>query len=91
MRHRSGYILVASSLVLAVLSCLAALEVTYATTAVQQLDQALVNRTLKGSRQPAITIRPKTETTAILPDGCESILSSITRSPLAQVARRCVS
>ena len=94
MRRGSGFILVASSLVLAVLSSVILVQVTSATPRVQQLDQASVNRTLKGDRQPAIASRAtpmKVEIPAVLPDGCEAILSVITRSPLAQIARRCVS
>jgi hypothetical protein len=91
MRRGSGYILVASSLVLALLSSVVLVEVTSATPRVQSLDQASVNRTLKGDRQAPVSSRAKTETQAVLPDGCESILSVITRSPLAQIARRCVS
>jgi len=94
MRRGSGFILVASSLVLAVLSSVILVQVTSATPRVQQLDQPSVNRTLKGDRQPAIASRAtpmKVEIPAVLPDGCEAILSVITRSPLAQIARRCVS
>ena len=94
MRRGSGFILVASSLVLAVLSSVILVQVTSATPRMQQLDQASVNRTLKGDRQPAIASRAtpmKVEIPAVLPDGCEAILSVITRSPLAQIARRCVS
>jgi len=94
MRRGSGFILVTSSLVLAVLSSVILVQVTSATPRMQQLDQASVNRTLKGDRQPAIASRAtpmKVEIPAVLPDGCEAILSVITRSPLAQIARRCVS
>jgi len=94
MRRGSGFILVASSLVLALLSSVILVQVTSATPRVQQLDRASVNRTLKGDRQPAIASRAtpmKVEIPAVLPDGCEAILSVITRSPLAQIARRCVS
>jgi len=79
---------------LAVLSSVILVQVTSATPRMQQLDQASVNRTLKGDRQPAIASRAtpmQVEIPAVLPDGCEAILSVITRSPLAQIARRCVS
>jgi hypothetical protein len=91
MRRGSGYILVASSAVLALLSSLIPVEVTSATPRVQQqLDQAL-NRALKGDRQRPEIAHARTAAPTVLPDGCESILSVITRSPLSGIARRCVS
>ena len=92
MRRGSGYILVASSAVLALLSSLILVEVTSATPRVQQqLDQASVNRALKGDRQRPEIAHARTAAPTVLPDGCESILSVITRSPLSGIARRCVS
>ncbi len=93
MRHRSGYIIVASSAALALLYCLVAVEVTPATARAPQIEPINVNRVLKGDRQPvANTVKPmKMPAQAVLPAGCEAIVSAIIRSPLAQVAGRCVS
>ena len=93
MRHRSGYIIVASSAALAMLYCLVGVEVTPATARAPQVDPINVNRVLKGDRQPvANSVKPmKTARPGRLPDGCEAIVSAIIRSPLAQVAGRCVS
>jgi hypothetical protein len=91
MLRRSSTLMVASSVVLAAFASVILVEVTSATPRVQQIDTASVNRTLKGDRQPAAVSRAKMETPAVLPDGCEPILSVITRSPLAKIARHCVS
>jgi len=91
MFRRSSTLMVASSVVLAALASVILVEVTSATPRVKQIETASVNRTLKGDRQPAGIDRAMMETPAILPDGCEPILSVITRSPLAKVARHCVS
>jgi len=91
MFRRSSTLLVASSVVLAALASVVLVEVTSATPRAQQIETASVNRILKGDRQPVGIGRANMETPAILPDGCEPILSVITRSPLAKVARHCVS
>jgi hypothetical protein len=92
MRHRSGYIIVASSAA-SVLYCLLAVETTPATARAPQFEPVNVNRVLKGDRQPVATsAKPmKMPTQAVLPAGCEAIVSAIIRSPLAQVAGRCIS
>jgi hypothetical protein len=94
MRHRSGYIIVASSAALAMLYCLLAVEVTPATARAPQFEPINVNRVLKGDRQPVTATRAtpvKVQASEKLPAGCEAIVSAIIRSPLAQVAGRCVS
>jgi hypothetical protein len=95
MLRRSGYIIVASSTALALLYCLLAVEVTPATArAPQQVEPANVNRVLKGDRLPVTASRAtpiKVQASEKLPAGCEAIVSAIIRSPLAQIAGRCVS
>jgi hypothetical protein len=91
MFRRSSTLMVASSVVLAALASVILVEVTSATPRVQQVETASVNRILKGDRQLVGIGRANMETPTILPDGCEPILSVITRSPLAKVARHCVS
>jgi hypothetical protein len=93
MRHRSGYIIVATSAALAMLYCLLGVEVTPATARAPQFEPINVNRVLKGDRLPVtISAKPgKMRTQSILPEGCEAIVSAIIRSPLAQIAGRCVS
>jgi hypothetical protein len=94
MRHRSGYLIVASSAALAMLYCFVAVEATPATARAPQAEPTNVNRVLKGDRLPVTASRAtpvKMQTSVKLPDGCEAIVSAIIRSPLAQVAGRCVS
>jgi hypothetical protein len=97
MLHRSGYIIVATSAVLALAYCLAGVEATPATARAPKVDPINVNRVLKGDRLPGATtgsIPPapvKIQAPVRLPAGCEAIVSVITRSPLAQVAGNCVS
>jgi hypothetical protein len=53
----------------------------------------IVNRTRKADRLPLIQINvPRAPSyDSKLPDGCDSLVSSLTRSHLAHVAGRCVS
>jgi hypothetical protein len=52
-----------------------------------------VNRTQKADRLPIVHIKrpPEILYDAKLPDGCESMVSPLTRSQLARIAGRCVS
>ena len=53
----------------------------------------IVNRTPKGDRLPPAQIKvPRAPVSdASLPEGCDSLVSSLTRSDLARIAGRCVS
>jgi hypothetical protein len=53
----------------------------------------IVNRTQKGDRLPLAQINiPRAPVSdASLPEGCDSLVSSLTRSDLARIAGRCVS
>lgn len=53
----------------------------------------IVNRTRKGDRPPPVqNIVPRTaDYDSRLPDGCDALVSSLTRSHLARIAGRCVS
>jgi hypothetical protein len=53
----------------------------------------IVNRTQKGDRLPLTQINvPRAPVSdASLPEGCDSLVSSLTRSDLARIAGRCVS
>jgi hypothetical protein len=53
----------------------------------------IVNRTQKGDRLPLAQIDvPRVPVSdASLPEGCDSLVSSLTRSDLARIAGRCVS
>ena len=53
----------------------------------------IVNRTQKGDRLPLAQIDvPRVPVSdASLPEGCDSFVSSLTRSDLARIAGRCVS
>ena len=53
----------------------------------------IVNRTRKADRLPLIQINvPRTPSyDSKLPDGCDSLVSSLTHSHLAHIAGRCVS
>jgi hypothetical protein len=53
----------------------------------------LVNRTQKADRLPTVRINlPRAPVyDASLPDGCESLVSPLTRSRLADIAGRCLS
>jgi hypothetical protein len=53
----------------------------------------IVNRTQKGDRLPLAQIDvPRVPVSdASLPEGCDSLVSSLTRSHLARIAGRCVS
>jgi len=80
------------------------LEVS-ATTAAPSADRAgtMINRTLKGDRLPSIPTRSRNAVNGPLelkappavrpelPEGCEPVVSSIGRSPLAQIPGRCLS
>jgi hypothetical protein len=80
------------------------LEVS-ATTAAPSVDRAAtaVNRTLKGDRLPLIPawsrnavngpleLKAPPAAKPELPEGCEPMISSIGRSPLAQIPGRCLS
>jgi hypothetical protein len=99
--YRRGRYLLAGGLVLVMLALAVGLRVP-AATALSEGDSDPVmemNRTLKGDRLPAVPAakRPKPadlENPSIdrkLPDGCESVVSPITRSSLARTAGRCVS
>jgi hypothetical protein len=80
------------------------LEVS-ATTAAPSADRAgaTVNRTLKGDRMPLIPAKSRNAVNGPfelkappaakpeLPEGCEPVVSSIGRSPLAQIPGRCLS
>jgi hypothetical protein len=52
-----------------------------------------VNRTQKADRLPTVQIKkPRASLYDLrLPDGCESMISPLTRSQLARIAGRCVS
>lgn len=96
MRYQSGFILGACSAALMFTSLLATLEVTTATARPEEnvSGVTVVNRTLKGNRMPAAASRAtpvRIEHGTKLPDGCEPIVSSITRSPLTQIPASCVS
>jgi hypothetical protein len=55
----------------------------------------IVNRARKGDRlplvQPQINGPRATASASTLPDGCDSVVSSLTRSDLARIAHRCLS
>jgi hypothetical protein len=53
----------------------------------------IVNRTQKGDRLPLaqINVPRALVSDASLPEGCDSLVSSLTRSDLARIAGRCVS
>ena len=53
----------------------------------------IVNRTQKGDRLPLaqIDVPRAPVSNASLPEGCDSLVSSLTRSDLARIAGRCVS
>ncbi|HEY3696280.1 hypothetical protein [Phenylobacterium sp.] len=83
---------------MAMLYCIAGLEVSPATARAPKVEPVNVNinRVLKGDRLPgagaATRATPvKMQAPVTLPAGCEAIVSVITRSPLAQVAGNCVS
>jgi hypothetical protein len=84
---------VCCGLILAAVSTVISLEGI--TTARSDADPSVerVNRTRKGDRLPLVQITiPSTPThDATLPDGCDSLVSSLAHSHLAQIAGRCVS
>jgi hypothetical protein len=50
-----------------------------------------VNRTRKADRLPMVHVRRAPVYDARLPDGCEPLVSALTRSNLARIAGRCLS
>ena len=106
MRRNSQYVISGLGVVVALGFFVIGLEVSAstvgagATRAPHQVD-----RTLKGDRLPLIPERarknavngpieilaPRAPVRQELPDGCESIVSQIAQSPLAQVPGRCIS
>jgi hypothetical protein len=50
-----------------------------------------VNRTRKADRLPTVHVRRAPVYDAKLPDGCEPLVSALTRSNLARIAGRCLS
>ena len=104
MRRHSQYIVGCCGVALAMASFFIGLEVS-ATTAAPSADLTapMINRTLKGDRMPLIPgksrnavngpfeIKAPPVVTPELLDGCEPVVSSIGRSPLARVAGRCLS
>jgi len=100
LRH-SRFIVGCAGAAFAVASFFIGLEVS-ATTAAPAVDRSapMVNRTLKGDRQPLIPAKSRNavnnEIKAPAPkpqllDGCEPVVSQIGQSPLAQIPGRCVS
>ena len=93
--NRSRYFLGVCSSALLLTSFVVGLEVTAATArpeAAPILNS--VNRALKADRLPARADRAtpvEQDTSARLPDGCEALVSTIERSPLARIPGRCVS
>jgi hypothetical protein len=104
MRASSAYLL-GSGLAVAMLGFLAGLEVPSVAASPQiavQDANLQVNRVLKGDRlgvpvPPAMSANPAEHGSQVpraipkLPDGCESTVSAMTRSSLAQTPGRCVS
>jgi hypothetical protein len=93
MRRLVQYVACGLGVAVATILMAAALEVITA-SALPQAPITTVDRTLKGDRLPPAARPVKLQTPASsqrLPDGCESVVSTITRSPLARQPGRCVS
>ena len=107
MRRYSRYFVGCGGALFAVAAFLLCLELSATSTASASFSRSapMVNRTLKSDRLPLVSIKsrnavngpaemqppPAPAPKPRLLDGCESIVSMIGRSPLAQVAGRCVS
>jgi hypothetical protein len=105
-RDRSlRYLLIACSLVVAIISVLISIKVSAATvlSGVTPAKET-INPARKGDRLPLVLASdPNPANRAIevdvlrlsvrhgLPDGCEALASPLARSTVAQIARRCVS
>jgi hypothetical protein len=97
MRTHRAY-LFGVGLALPMLALVAGLQVP-SVAASPQAAATDVNRTLKGDRLPAVTSGNPADRQGSqagqpnpkLPDGCESTVSAMTRSSLAQTPGRCIS
>ncbi len=98
MRTHRAY-LFGVGLALPMLALVAGLQMPSVAASPSQPVVTDVNRALKGDRLPAVTSgnpadRQGWQTrqpTPKLPDGCESTVSAMTRSSLAQTPGRCIS
>jgi hypothetical protein len=105
-RDRSvRYLLIACSLVLAIISTLVSIKVAAAPvwSGVAPSEQT-INHARKGDRLPLVLAAdsgpanwrieasvPRTSAEHSLPDGCEALASPLARSAVTQAAARCVS
>ena len=107
MRRNSQYVISGLGVVVALGFFVIGLEVSASTvgSGADRAAPHRVDRTLKGDRLPLIPekarknavngpieiLAPRAPVRQELPDGCESIVSQIAQSPLAQVPGRCIS
>jgi hypothetical protein len=100
------YLVSGCSVLLAIVSIVIGIEVSVATASSGAAPSVeIVNRALKGNRLPLVPAlhrnpvnQPPRVNLRLMPapdgglaDGCESLVSPLARSPLAQIAGRCLS
>ncbi len=98
MRRHLAYVLSGLVGAVAMLALILGLEMQVA-TAHTGAELPGINRALKGDRLPVplkpVNVRipspPSSEAPNRLPDGCEGLVSAITKSPLARTPARCIS
>jgi len=96
LRRGSPYVVGSCSVILTIISIYGGIELSVATAAWSEAATAveMVNRTAKADRLPLASVIQMKFLPAPdqkLPDGCESLASSLVRSPLARIAGRCLS
>ena len=93
MRRFFQYLVRGLGLALATVGVATGLDAISAVASPQVAAVVAVDRSLKGDRlaAPVRPVQLQLQNLPRLPDGCEAIVSTITRSSLARLAGRCVS
>src|SRR5215510_15035392 len=87
--RRSQYLVVGAGVAVTLLSFAVCLELQLA-SAGARMQPTIIDRTLKGDRQPSVPAPSVTPGSRTLPEGCESSFSAIRNPKAREVVGRCL-